>query len=198
MASSLGRSRASLVALISLAFVLCGRPDLARGQQGVVTNKTLLPPTSNYVPMTAEDRWNDYVRQNFAQPGVFFQTFFTAVGDQTANVPSEWGKSADSFPQRLGSEFARFTIGGTIKSTIAAGLREDTRFHPCHFHGAWHRTIHAVSRTLLTYNQDGKRTLDIAGLAGLYSGPMVMTRWYPSRYNGRWGMESGKEISPQG
>lgn len=182
MRTSLGRSRASLVAVISFTFVFCGRPDLARGQQAVVTNKTLLPPMSNYVPMTAEDRWNDYVRQNFAQPGVFFQTFFTALGDQTGNVPSEWGKSADNFPQRLGSEFARFTIGGTIKSTIAAGLNEDTRFHPCLCHGAWHRTIHAVSRTLLTYNQDGKRTLDIAGLAGVYGGPMVMTAWYPSRY----------------
>ena len=84
------------------------------------------------------------------------------------------GQSADNFPQRLGSEFARFTI--------AAGLHEDTRFHPCRCHGAWHRTIHAVSRTLLTYNQDGKRTLDIAGLAGVYGGPMVMTAWYPSRY----------------
>ena len=97
--------------------------------------------------------------------------------------------------QRLGSEFARFTIGGTIKSTIAAGLDEDTRFHPCLCHGAWHRTIHAVSRTLLTYNQDGKRTLDIAGLAGVYGGLMVMTARYPSRYTALgYGVRQGKAV----
>jgi hypothetical protein len=70
--------------------------------------------------MTAQDRWNAHVRQNFAGPGAFFQTFFTAFGDQVGNVPLEWGKGVDKFPQRVGSEFARFTIGGTIKSTIAA------------------------------------------------------------------------------
>ena len=155
MRASLGRSRASLAAVISFTFVFCGRPDLARGQQAEVANKALLPPMPHYVPMSAEDRWNDYVRQNFAQPGAFFQTFFTALGDQTGNVPSEWGKSADNFPQRLGSEFARFTIGGTIKSTIAAGLHEDTRFHYCLCHEAWHRTIHAVSRTLLLITKMG-------------------------------------------
>lgn len=180
MRTNLGLCRAPLVAVIIFTFVFCARPDHARGQQAAVTNS--LAPTSNYVPMTAEDRWNDYVRQNFAQPGAFFQTFFTALGDQTGSVPSEWGKGVGKFPQHLGSEFARFTIDGTIKSTIAAGLHEDTRFHPCLCRGAWARTIHAVSRTLLTYNQDGKRTLDIAGLAGLYGGPMVMTTWYPSRY----------------
>jgi hypothetical protein len=180
MRISPGRCRALLVAVIILTFGFC--PDPARGQQATVTDEKPLPPASKYVPMTAEDRWNDYVRQNFAQPGVFFQTFFTALGDQTGNVPLEWGKGVDKFPQRLGSEFARFTIGGTIKSTIAAGLHEDTRFYSCLCRGAWARTIHAVSRTLLTYNQDGKWTLDIAGLAGIYGGPMVMTTWYPSRY----------------
>ena len=182
MRTSLGRFRALSVAVIVFTFVFCGRPDLARGQQAAVTSETPRPATSNYVPMTAEDRWSDYVRQNFAQPGVFFQTVVTALGDQTGNVPSEWGKSVGKFPQRIGSEFSRFTIGGTIKSMIAAGLHEDTRFHSCVCRGAWHRTIHAVSRTLLTYNQDGKRTLDIAGLAGLYGGAMVMTTWYPSGY----------------
>jgi hypothetical protein len=132
--------------------------------------------------MTNEDRWKDYVRQNFAQPGAFFQTFFTALGDQTGDVPSEWGKGLGAFPRRAGSEFGRFTIGGTIKSAMAAGLHEDTRFYPCACRGIWRRTAYAVSRTILTYNQNGKRTLDIAGLAGLYGGPIIMTAWYPGKY----------------
>jgi hypothetical protein len=132
--------------------------------------------------MTGRERWNDYLRQNFAQPGVFFQTFFTALGDQTGNIPSDWGGGANKFPQRLGSEFARFTIGGTIESTIDAGLRQDTRYFHCTCHGGFARTAHAVSRTFLTYNRDGKPRLDIGGLAGIYGGPMVMTTWYPSRY----------------
>jgi hypothetical protein len=132
--------------------------------------------------MTGRERWNDYWRQNFGQPGAFFQTFFTALGDQTGNLPSDWGDGASKFPQRFGSEFARFTIGGTIKSTIDAGLQEDTRFFSCSCRGALARTTHAVSRTFITYNRNGSRRLDIGGLAGIYGGPMVMTAWYPSRY----------------
>jgi hypothetical protein len=114
--------------------------------------------------MTGRERWNDYLRQYFAQPGAFFQTFFTALGDQTGNVPSDWGGGASKFPQRFGSEFARFTIGGTIKSMIDAGLQEDTRFFRCTCHGALARTTHAVSKTFLTYNADGHRRLGMAVL----------------------------------
>jgi len=168
------------VFLFAFACFLC--PQLASGQQAAGTNEISSPSTWNYVPMSGRDRWNDYWRQNFAQPGAFFQTFFTALGDQTGNVPSAWGGGASKFPQRFGSEFARFTIGGTIKSTISAGLQEDTRFFRCTCHGALSRTAYAASRTFLTYNSDGRRTLDIGGLAGIYGGPMVMTTWYPSKY----------------
>lgn len=176
MRNSLGRCHAAFWVVAIFTFAFGSTPVLGQDHDKVLS----LAP--NYVPMTAEDRWKDYVRQNFAQPGTFFQTFFTALGDQTGNVPSEWGKAVGVFPRRAGSEFARFTIGGTIKSAMAAGLHEDTRFYRCVCRGVWSRTVHAVSRTILTYNQNGKPTLDIAGLAGLYGGPMSMTAWYPGGY----------------
>lgn len=186
MRSSLGRCHAALWTIIIFVFAFCGTPVFGQETQATDPPQKVLPlapsPAPNYVPMTNEDRWKDYVRQNFTQPGAFFQTFFTALGDQTGNVPSEWGKGPGVFPRRLGSDFAQFTIGGTIKSATAAGLHEDTRFYPCACRGVWRRTAHAVSRTFLTYNDNGKRTLDIAGLAGLYGGPMIMTTWYPDRY----------------
>jgi hypothetical protein len=176
------RRRTLLAPVIIITFAFFATPDLARGQQSTVKSDKSPLPIWNYVPMTGQERWHDYVRQNFAQPGAFFQTFFTALGDQTGNVPSDWGGGANKFPQRLASEFARFTIGGTIASTIDAGLQQDTRFFRCTCRGAMARTVHAVSRTFLTYNRDGKRRLDIGGIAGIYGGPMVMTTWYPSRY----------------
>lgn len=175
-------SRAPLAAVALIAFAFCGTPYLAEAQQASVNSDRHASPTWNYVPMTGRERWNDYVRQNFAQPGAFFQTFFTALGDQTGHVPSNWGSGASVFPQRLGSEFARFTIGGTIESTIDAGLHQDTRFFRCTCHGTVARSLHAVSRTFLTYNSEGKRRLDIGGIAGMYGGPMLMTTWYPRNY----------------
>lgn len=174
--------RAPCAAAVLIAFAFCCAPDLAEGQQAALHRDEPASATSNYVPMTGHERWDDYVRQNFAQPGAFFQTFFTALGDQTGHVPSNWGSNPALFPQRLGSEFARFTIGGTIESTIDAGLHQDTRFFRCACHGTVARSLHAVSRTFLTYNRVGKRRLDIGGIAGIYGGPMLMTTWYPRNY----------------
>ena len=175
-------SRAPLVAVVTIALAFCGTPNLAEGQHADIKGGEHPSPTWSYVPMTGRERWNDYLRQNFAQPGAFFQTFFTALGDQTGHVPSNWGRGVNVFPQRLGSEFARFTIGGTIESTIDAGLHQDTRFFRCTCHGTVARSLHAVSRSFLTYNNNGKRRLDIGGIAGMYGGPMLMTTWYPRNY----------------
>jgi hypothetical protein len=182
MKNHLSWSNAQLLLIAIFAFALLSTPEIARGQQASLIGQKPVPPLELYVPMTAQERWKAYARENFTQPGAFFQTFFTALGDQTGKVPSEWGGGAGEFPRRFASEFARFTIGGTVKSAIAAGLHEDTGFHFCTCTGSLARTTHAVSRTFLTYDRNGRRTPDIAGLAGLYIGPMVMTTWYPSRY----------------
>jgi hypothetical protein len=156
----------------------------ACGQEAFAAREVSLPsaPIPHYSPMTGQQRWNDYVRQNFAQPGVFFQTFFSALGDETGNRPSQWGGGAAKFPEHAASEFARFTIAGTVHSTVAAALQEDTRYYPCVCRDVLARTAHAMSRTVLTYDRNGKRTLDVGGLAGIYSGPMIMTTWYPKNY----------------
>jgi hypothetical protein len=176
------RSNALVLSIAIFTIALLGIPEIASGQQTAFIEQKPSPPAQFYVPMTAQERWKDYVGQNFTQPGAFFQTFFTALGDQTGNKPLGWGGGIDRFPQRLGSEFARFTIGGTVKSTLAAGLQEDTRYHPCVCRGVLARMTHAVSRTFITYDRNGRRTPDIPGLAGIYLGPMAMTMWYPGGY----------------
>jgi hypothetical protein len=135
-----------------------------------------------YAPMTKQDRWKDYLQTNFVQPGAYFQAFFTALGDEAGKVPADWGNGAGVFPKHLVSQFARFSIGGTVRSSAAILLGEDTRFHSCRCQGTLARTGYAVSRTFLTYDVRGRTTPNIAGLAGVYSGPMVMTAWYSNRY----------------
>jgi len=164
------------------ALILCSRCLATHGQTRTEAWELPDSPASHYAPMTPHERWDDYVHDNFAQPGAFFRTFFSALGDQTGNVPAKWGQGADKFPIHFGSELARFTIGGSIKSATAAALREDTRYHACACSNPVRRTFHAMSRTVLTYDRNGKTTVDIAGLAGLYSGPMIMTAWYPNNY----------------
>lgn len=132
--------------------------------------------------MDAKDRWHDYVVQNFAIPGALFRTLGASLGDQGGNAPPEWGQGWQGFGQRAASEFGRFTIAGTIQSSMAATLREDTRFFRCQCRGFLQRSGHAISRTFITYDHNGHKTPDLPGLAGIYGGGMLMTYWDPHRF----------------
>lgn len=180
------RFRFTLIGLLQIMAILLivTTPPHAYSQHVFAMKEAPLPsaPLPHYSPMTGRERWNDYQRQNFAQPGVFFQTLFSALGDETGNTPLQRKGGAGNFPEHAGSQFARFTIGGTVHSTVAAALQEDTRYYPCTCRNVLARTAYAMSRTVLTYDRNGKRTLDVGGLAGIYSGPMIMTTWYPKNY----------------
>jgi hypothetical protein len=134
-----------------------------------------------YTPMTGRERWQDYEHQNFASYGAYFQAFFTGLGDDLGGVP-RWDSGMTGLSEHVGSEFAAFTIGGTIHSSLAAALHEDTRYFHCVCQGAFPRTLHAVGRTFFTYGDNGHLYPDISGLAGIYAGPMLMTEWYPAKY----------------
>ena len=136
---------------------------------------------SSYSQMTREERWQDYEHQTFDSYGAFFQAFFTGLGDYTGDIP-RWDSGMTGLSEHVGSEFAGFAIGGTIHSSLAAALHQDTRYFPCSCRGGFHRTLHALGRTIFTYGDNGHIYPDISGLAGIYSGPMLMTEWYPGKY----------------
>lgn len=140
------------------------------------------PRAFSYSPMTKEERWQDYEHQNFASYGAFFQAFFTGLGDQLGSVP-RWDSGMTGLSEHVGSEFATFAIGGTIHSSLAAALHQDTRYFRCSCRGALPRTLHAVGRTIFTYGDNGHLYPDVSGLAGIYAGPMLMTEWYPAKYS---------------
>lgn len=134
-----------------------------------------------YTPMTRQERWQDYEHVNFDSYGAFFQAFFTGLGDYSGDVP-HWDSGIAGLSEHVGSEFATFTIAGTIHSSLAAALHQDTRYFPCACRGGLHRTLHAVGRTLFTYGDNGRLYPDVSGLAGIYGGSMLTAAWYPRKY----------------
>ena len=134
-----------------------------------------------YSPMTKQERWKDYERQNFESYGAFFQALFTGLGDYSGNAP-KWDSGLAGVSEHVGSEFASFTIAGTIHSSLAATLHQDTRYFHCSCRGGFHRTLHAVGRTFFTYGDNGHIYPDVSGLAGIYGGSMLTTEWYGGKY----------------
>lgn len=170
----------SLVAMPALAQNRGGvSPTLGQAPTTLVDSP--IPQAFTYTPMTRQERWQDYEHVNFESYGAFFQAFFTGLGDYSGNVP-RWDSGMTGLSEHVGSEFATFTIAGTIHSSLAAALHQDTRYLPCACRGGLHRTVHAVGRTFLTYGNNGHLYPDISGLAGIYGGSMLTTEWYPGKY----------------
>lgn len=138
---------------------------------------------AKYSPMTKKERWSQYLNENFTKQGAYFRAFGASLGDSTANKPAPWAGPAERYSLNFASQFARFTIAGTVQSSMAAALGYDTRYQRCECKGGWKRAESALSRTLLTYDSSGRRKFDVPGLAGIYAGSMLMMYWYPRGYD---------------
>ena len=132
--------------------------------------------------MTNKQRWSQYLNDNFLKPGAYFRAFGSSLGDSTAKRPTTWGGPSERYSLNFASQFARFTIAGTVQSSMAAVLGYDTRYHRCECRGGWKRTGHALSRTFLTSDSSGRRKIDLPGLSGIYAGSMLAMYWYPRGY----------------
>jgi len=137
---------------------------------------------ASYVPPNGKQRWHIYLHDNFEIPGAYFRALGASIGEHYPAKPAAWPSGPAGYFADVGSQFGRFTIGGTIDAVAASALRYEPRYLPCNCHGPPRRVGHAVLRTFLTYDHDGRRVPDLPGLAGNYGGSILMMYWYPSGY----------------
>jgi hypothetical protein len=133
----------------------------------------------DYTPMTADQRWNDYISGSIASPSVAFRSLASAGISQFSKDPVRWGQGARGYFERAGSHWARSAVEGTIHSGLAAALGHDTRYFREPGKSGWHRTGHALRRTLFTQNREGHTVFDVSQIAGLYGAPMAASLWTP-------------------
>lgn len=175
-------SRTSSVRVLFWRFFLATSILLLLQTRGLAQDSDVSAATS-YSPMTTKERWSQYLNGNFANQGPYFRAFSASLADSTANKPVEWDGPAERYSLNFASQFARFTIAGTVQSSMAAALGYDTRYHHCDCKGGWKRTGHALSRTFVTHDSFGRRKFDVPGLSGIYAGSMLMMDWYPRGYS---------------
>lgn len=150
---------------------------------------------ANYQPLTGEERWKLYWKQNFASAGAYFGPFLTTlVLDQISNSPAAWGGGFEGFSKRLGSRTATAILQGTFQAALAAPLHEDVRYIASGQKGFKRRFWHASVYSFLTYNNQGGTTLNISNLTSYYAATAVSTTWIPMEGSkGRYTLLNGTE-----
>jgi hypothetical protein len=137
-----------------------------------------------YTPLTGEERWKLYWKQNSLSVGAYFGPFLAAlVLDQATGSPAQWGGGFAGYGRRVGSRTASAIIQGSIQAPTAALLHEDVRYIASTRRGVKKRFLHAITYSFLTYNNQGHPTLNIANLAAYYASTAISTAWLPGRYN---------------
>jgi hypothetical protein len=137
----------------------------------------------DYHPLTAKERWELYWKQNYWSVGAYFGSTFTALIDQASNSPSEWGGGFAGFGRSLGSLSLSGMTQGTLQAAIAAALHEEVRYISSGRGGFRRRALHAVAFSFVTYNNQGRSTLNISNLSSYYAAAAISTTWIPSRGN---------------
>jgi hypothetical protein len=115
----------------------------------------------------------------------------TAVSGWT-DTPQAWTRGPDGFGRRVASNYGRSAIGDTIGFGIAALDHENTRFAPSHEHGFWRRTLHAVTDTFVSRDDDGDTMPAFSRVAGAYGAGFIADAWVPkSQDNTGYALERG-------
>lgn len=139
---------------------------------------------TDYEPLTGDERLRIYFKMNYASVGAYFGPFFTAlVLDQSTNSPAQWGGGFRGYGRRVASRVGNAVLQGTFQAPAAALLHEDVRYITSSQHGFKSRAWHAIKYSFLTYNGQGRPTLNVANLGAYYASTAASVAWLPGRYN---------------
>jgi hypothetical protein len=138
----------------------------------------------DYHSLSGKERWQLYWKQNYWSVGAYSGPLFTALAlDQATGSPSQWGGGFRGYGLRVASRTAMGVVQGTLQASIAATLHEDVRYVSSAPTGFKKRALHAVAYSIVTYNDQGRTTLNFANLTGIYATAAISSAWVPGRFN---------------
>ena len=100
--------------------------------------------------------------------------------DQSTGDPKQWGGGFAGYARRVASRVAAGDIvQNSFQFVAAAALKEDVRYIASDRRGFKKRVEHAILYSVLTYNNQGHPTLNLANIGGYYVASAASTLWLP-------------------
>lgn len=145
-----------------------------------------------YIPLTAQERWDDFVKRSFSPGALASRGARVGVTNLWSNNPPEW-EGAEGYGKRFASDFSRAWMRRGMESAGAYALGQDPRYVRCPCEGAWKRVAHAMSQSVLTYDNDGNRVFGTARVGSRYAAAIIETTWFPDRFSWKDGFREGSQ-----
>jgi hypothetical protein len=134
-----------------------------------------------FEPLTSKEKWKVALDDSF-DPSAFLVAGVFASLAEAQNQYRGFGDGAAAAGKYYAAAFADQAIGNMMTEAIfPIGLRQDPRYFVKGKGGFWKRTGYAISREVITYNDDGKNHFNISELAGNAVAAGISNAYYPAQ-----------------
>ena len=139
-----------------------------------------------YKSPTGKTKLRSYVFDTFGPYPIVGAAFVAGIS-QAERTPPEWGRGAEAYGHRFGSNFAIAGITTTTRYALAAAFREDTVYYRCECSGVFRRLRHAMISTITArHGESGHRRISLPAIVAPYAGTAIAVyTWYPARYGSK-------------
>ena len=121
-------------------------------------------------------------------PRVLIGTLFTAGLKQVENSPGQWGRGADGFGKRYGTDLGRIAIRETLAFGIDSAVHLDPRFFRAPEGSSTTTRLHsALAQVLIAHTDSGGRNFAYGGVISAFAAGEAGSLWLPRRSDGRFG-----------
>jgi hypothetical protein len=185
----------SVIARVT-ALALCISASTLTAQSGLTTppnadQGVAAPPTSGYVPLTSDERWNDYLHSVVGPLAIVQPAITAGLGSIGGGSPRFWERDPGGFGQRFGTAFAARTVNETVKASFSALLHEDNTYYRCSCTNVFGRFGHALLSGVEARNDEGRPVLGFGRIAGAYAGGLTTMAIYQHQYGYSGGLRLG-------
>ena len=134
-------------------------------------------------PLTAEQRWQDYLTQAYG-PGAILSEAASAGSGQLFDSPPEWGQGMSGYGKRLANDLAYNAVRNTLQHGTAALLHEDNRYFGSGKQNFWARVAFALESPVAAQHRDGHRGFSYSGATGIVGVSLISRAWSPPSWRG--------------
>jgi hypothetical protein len=147
---------------------------------GIIPNNKTVPLAPAETPLTRRGKFGLAFKDTF-DPFTFVAAGFYAGLAQWQNDYAPFGQGGTGFAKRFGAAYADQAIGNYMTEAIFPSLlHQDPRYFRRGSGGPWRRVGYALSRTIITRTDKGRKTFNYSELAGNAAAAAISNAYYPA------------------
>ena len=147
---------------------------------GVLPNYTTVESHDRFSPVSAKGKYKLWL-DSTVDPYTFPFIGVIALIGQAENTEPSYGQGLEGFAKRYGTSYADEAIGGFMTTaTFPAILHQDPRYYQLGEGSISHRIFYAVSRTLITRGDSGRREFNVSEIAGNLVASGISQSYHPA------------------